>query len=210
MVLKYRIEAQGCTSIRLQKIWQWPSLVHKHMIKPTTFASSTCAVSIFNSWRWLFFIAKQSILRNSYCGKTWRCTATMPLPNGTAANYKLQLRAYHRLCLFFGYTPVPCRAIHLLRYIVFLARTLYWQNSQLSQRCSSFASFAPAVYMAPLTHLKTSCSSIRKLSSWEAWRELMENVRRKSYLLHPKVFTKCNATCILIPRLTPLFGQHVW
>ena len=24
-----------------------------------------------------------------------------------------------KFCLFFGYTPVPCRAIHLLRYIVF-------------------------------------------------------------------------------------------
>ena len=32
----------------------------------------------------------------------------------------------------------------------------------LSQRCSSFA---PAVYMASLTHLKTPCSGIRKLSS---------------------------------------------
>ena len=42
----------------------------------------------------------------------------------TAASYKSQLRAYLRFCLFFGYTPVPCRAIHLLRYIVFLARTL--------------------------------------------------------------------------------------
>ena len=41
-----------------------------------------------------------------------------------AASYKSQLRAYLRFCLFFGYTPVPCRAIHLLRYIVFLARTL--------------------------------------------------------------------------------------
>ena len=42
----------------------------------------------------------------------------------TAASYNSQLRAYLRFCLFFGYTPVPCRAIHLLRYIVFLARTL--------------------------------------------------------------------------------------
>ena len=58
MVLKYRIEAQGCISILLQKIWQWPSLVHKHMIRPTTFPSSTCPVSIFNSWRGLFFYGK--------------------------------------------------------------------------------------------------------------------------------------------------------
>ena len=42
----------------------------------------------------------------------------------TAASYKSQLRAYLRFRLFFGYTPVPCRAIHFLRYIVFLARTL--------------------------------------------------------------------------------------
>ena len=44
--------------------------------------------------------------------------------NHAFASYKSQLRAYLRFCLFFGYTPVPCRAIHLLRYIVFLARTL--------------------------------------------------------------------------------------
>ena len=42
----------------------------------------------------------------------------------TASSYKSQLRAYLRLCLFFGYTPVPCLAIHLLCYIVFLAGTL--------------------------------------------------------------------------------------
>ena len=99
------------------------------------------------------YIAKQSILRNSYYGKNWGLYPTMPLPNGTVGNYQSQLRAYFRFCLFFGYTPVPCRAIHLLRYIiVFLAGTLYQQHSQLSQRCSCFA---PAVYMATLTHLKT-------------------------------------------------------
>ena len=42
----------------------------------------------------------------------------------TTATYKSQLRAYLRFCLFFGYPPVPCQALHLLRYIVFLARTL--------------------------------------------------------------------------------------
>lgn len=42
----------------------------------------------------------------------------------TTATYKSQLRAYLRFCLYFGYTPVPCSSHHLLRYVVFLARTL--------------------------------------------------------------------------------------
>ena len=82
----------------------------------------------------------------------------------TAASYKSQLRAYLRFCLFFGYTPVPCRAIHLLRYIVFLARTL-------STR--SFSNYLNVVHLLhlqygltlTLTLLKTLYSSIRKLSS---------------------------------------------
>ena len=46
------------------------------------------------------------------------------MTQSTTATYKSQLRAYLRFCLFFGYTPVPCQATHLLRYIVFLTRTL--------------------------------------------------------------------------------------
>ena len=42
----------------------------------------------------------------------------------TSATCKSQLRAFLRFCLFFGYTPVPCSALHLLQYIVFLARSL--------------------------------------------------------------------------------------
>ena len=42
----------------------------------------------------------------------------------TAATYKSQFRVYLRFCPFFGYTPVPGRTIHILRYILFLARTL--------------------------------------------------------------------------------------
>ena len=42
----------------------------------------------------------------------------------TAASSKSQLRACPRFRLFFGYPPIPCRAIHLLRNIVFPARTL--------------------------------------------------------------------------------------
>ena len=42
----------------------------------------------------------------------------------TAATYKSQLRAYFRFCLYFGYRPVPCSSHNLLRYVVFLARTL--------------------------------------------------------------------------------------
>ncbi|XP_031572485.1 uncharacterized protein LOC116306546, partial [Actinia tenebrosa] len=42
----------------------------------------------------------------------------------TAATYKSQLRCYIRFCVYFGYAPVPCKALHLLRYIVFLTRTL--------------------------------------------------------------------------------------
>ena len=42
----------------------------------------------------------------------------------TTATYKSQLRAYLCFCLYFGYTPVPCSSHHLLRYVVFPARTL--------------------------------------------------------------------------------------
>lgn len=42
----------------------------------------------------------------------------------TTATYKFQLLAYLRFCLYIGYSPVPCRVIHLLRYVVFRARTL--------------------------------------------------------------------------------------
>ena len=47
----------------------------------------------------------------------------MPLHN-LQQLHKSQLRAYLRFCLFFGYTPAPCRAMHILLYIVLLARTL--------------------------------------------------------------------------------------
>ena len=42
----------------------------------------------------------------------------------TAATYRSQLGAFLRFCLYFGYNPVPCSSHHLLRYAVFLARTL--------------------------------------------------------------------------------------
>ena len=44
--------------------------------------------------------------------------------SSTVATYKSRLRTYLRFCLFFGYPPVPCKPFHLLRYVVYLVRTL--------------------------------------------------------------------------------------
>ena len=52
-----------------------------------------------------------------YCGQAFA--------KSTAATYRSQLRVpFCVFCLYFGYNPVPCYSYHLLRYVVFLARTL--------------------------------------------------------------------------------------
>ena len=115
----------------------------------------------------------------------------------TAASYKSQLRAYLRFCLFFGYTPVPCRPIHLLRYIVFLARTL------------STRSIPNYLNVVRLLHLQYGSPNPLEDPLFKHQKTLlMRGI--KSYLLHPMFFTKCNAIYILTPRWTPPFGRHVW
>ena len=67
--------------------------------------------------------------RCSACSRTVTSQRIKKIPSPrirTINNCYLQVPATSlnlRFCLYFGYSPVPCRAIHL-QYVVFLAKTL--------------------------------------------------------------------------------------
>ena len=65
----------------------------------------------------------QCMLRNSLDAEL-RQYRRQAFASSTVATYKSRLCGYLRFCLFFGYQPVPCKPFHLLRYVVYLARTL--------------------------------------------------------------------------------------
>ena len=76
--------------------------------------------------------------------------------------YKWHLKILQRkLCLFFGYTPGPCRAIHL-------PVTLSFSHEHSTKSIPNYLNVVRLLhlqYTATLTHLKTPCSGIRKLCS---------------------------------------------